>query len=444
VAVWTKADDAAKPVVVSPTPPAGGGALQRWWTVFLLALVSMLAGIDRQSFAVLLVPIQKDLHVSDTAMGVLTGTAFAVVYSIVALPIARLADRTNRRNLLAIAIAIWSLSTGALGFVGTYLGLMLVRTLVAGAESAQLPTTLSLVSDTFPAEKRGMPISCVTVGTALGYSLGAFLGGFLSDRFGWHVALMAVGFPGLLLALLVFLTVAEPARGGHDDAKDAAAAGSFWTALKQAAGIRPLWFVAPGTVVLYAAFSGWLVWVPPFLMRVHHISATKMGAIFGLVLVGAMIANPISGFLSDRLARRGPRWRLYLCAGLMAAAVPWLVASSLVPSLEAAFVMLLIYNLVSGGITSASQAAYVAVAPAHLRAVVVAVLNSAATLLGSLCGPLLFGIVNDALKPTYGDQSLRYTLLLVPALLTITALMHFLGGLSVGDEGRRPSPALVR
>ena len=124
MAVWTKADDAAKPVVVSPTPPAGGGALQRWWTVFLLALVSMLAGIDRQSFAVLLVPIQKDLHVSDTAMGVLTGTAFAVVYSIVALPIARLADRTNRRNLLAIAIAIWSLSTGALGFVGTYLGQM--------------------------------------------------------------------------------------------------------------------------------------------------------------------------------------------------------------------------------------------------------------------------------------------------------------------------------
>jgi len=312
-----------------------------------------------------------------------------------------------------------------------------VRTLVAGAESAQLPTTLSLVSDFFPTEKRGLPISCVTVGTALGYSLGAFLGGFLSDRFGWHVALMAVGFPGLLLAMLLLLTVAEPARGGHEAGAGDAQARSFWNDLKEAAAIRPLWFVAPGTVLLYAAFSGWLIWVPPFLMRVHHISATKMGALFGLVLVGAMIANPISGFLSDRLARRGPRWRLLLCAGLMAAAVPWLVASSLVPSLGAAFAMLLVYNLVSGGITSASQAAYVSLAPPHLRAVVVAVLNSAATLLGSLCGPLLFGVVNDALKPTWGDQSLRYTLLLVPTLIVATAVLHFLGGLSAGADRRR-------
>jgi predicted MFS family arabinose efflux permease len=394
----------------------------------------MLAGIDRQSFAVLLVPIQKDLRVGDAAMGALTGTAFAIVYSLVSLPVARLADRTNRRNLLAAAVAIWSLATGLLGFVGGYLGLLLVRVAVAGAESAQLPTTLSLVSDSFPPARRGASISFIVVGTALGYSLGSALAGFLNDRFNWHVALMLVGFPGLLVAALVYLTVREPARGAHDGGGVTAPPASLLVALGQCARIRTLWFVAPGTVFLYAAFGGWLVWVPAFLMRVDHLSSTRMGAVFGLIIAGSTLSNPITGHFSDRLARRGPRWRLYLCAGLTAAAVPWLVASTLVPDLAVTFGLLLIYNLISGGITTASQAAYVSVAPANLRATVAAVLNSLATVLGSIGGPLFFGLVNDQLKQVYGDQSLRYTLLLVPLMMIIAALLHYFASFSMDRD----------
>jgi predicted MFS family arabinose efflux permease len=415
-------------------PTAAGGALRRWWTVWLLAAVSLLAGVDRQSFAVLLAPIQKDLRVDDAAMGVLTGSAFAVVYSLAALPLARFADRVNRRNLLTAAIGVWSLATGALGFVGGYLGLLGVRAVVASAESPQLPVTMSLIADNFPPERRGMPISCITVGTALGYSVGSFLGGFLSDRFNWHVALMVVGFPGLLMAVLVRLTITEPARGQHDGGLAATTPTPLGAALAQCARIRTLWFVAPGTVFIYAAFSGWLIWMPPFLMRVHHLTATRMGEIFGFVLVGSTISNPVTGFLSDRLARISARWRLHLCSGLMVAAVPLLIGSTLVPDLAATVGLLLVYNLVSGGITSASQAAYISVAPARVRAFVFAVIGSLSTVFGSVGGPLLFGLVNDRLKLTYGDQSLRYTMLLMPAMLAVATVFYLLASRSMDRD----------
>jgi predicted MFS family arabinose efflux permease len=207
--------------------------LRRNYMTFLLALVYMLASADRNIMSILLVPIQKELGASDTAMGLLTGAAFSIVYATGALPLARFADRGHRRNLLGAAVAIWSLMTATCGFVGSYALMLLARVGVALGEAGHAPAIMSLVGDLHPRERRGFAIGCVYIGSAVGVGAGAFLAGYLNDLFGWRVAFLAMGFPGLVVAALLVLTVKEPVRGLFDGGAAAPEhAGSTWVGLK--------------------------------------------------------------------------------------------------------------------------------------------------------------------------------------------------------------------
>ncbi|MDB5446509.1 MAG: transporter [Phenylobacterium sp.] len=403
---------------------AAGAKAGSGWVIFILSLVALIAAVDRQAFSVLLVPIQKDLKVSDTAMGALTGASFAVVYALAALPLARLADRTNRRNLLAIAMSFWSLATVLCGLSVNYVQLLLSRIGVAGAESAYMPSILSLVADSFPARKRGGAIGFVIVGSAIGFSLGSFLAGVLAQQYNWHVALLVVGAPGLLLSLVMFLTVREPKRGAYDGpAEHAAQPLSLLECLKRCARIRTLYPFALGFICLNTCYQGWLIWAPAFLMRVHHLNSGQMGAVFGVIVAGGAVGNLVSGRLSDRLARRGARWRLYVCAALVVLSVPLLTAASFVDGLPAVFACLLAYSLVSGGLTTASAVSYISVAPANMRAFVTAIMLVGSQIIGGGAGPVVMGWANDLLKPTYGDQSLRYALLIAPAMMAVAGVL---------------------
>ncbi len=406
-------------------------ARRRGWITLLLALVALLAAIDRQAFAVLLVPIQRDLKVSDAAMGALTGATFAVVYALMALPLARLADRINRRNLLAGAVAIWSAATMLCGAASGYLSLLLIRIGVAGAESAQMPTTMSLIGDVAPPVQRGGTIGWVIVGSTAGYSLGSILAGWLNDAVNWRGALMIVGLPGLLLSALVMLTLPEPRRGAQDGAAAPPVQEPLIPALRRCAAIPTLAVFALGNVFLQACYQGWLVWVPPFLMRVHGLSSTRMGAVFGGVIGASMLSNIVAGVLSDRLARRGPRWSLYLCCIMIAVSSPFLIASSLMPGLAGAIACLVVYTFTSGGITTAAAVVYLSVAPPQMRGFVTALMALVGNVVGALGGPLLFGACNDVLKLTFGDQSLRYTLLLAPAMFLVAGGLFLLASRTI-------------
>jgi predicted MFS family arabinose efflux permease len=397
----------------------------------MLGVVAMLAAVDRNILSVLLVPIQNDLRVSDAAMGALTGTAMALVYATVALPMGRLADRINRRNLLAVAVAAWSVATAACAAASGFLHLFLARLAVGAAEAAQPPATMSMIGDLYPAVRRGAAISVVIVGSTIGYSLGSFVAGVLNDHYGWRGAMMAVGLPGLVVALLVRFTVPEPVRGVQDGGQGGLPRGTLVEQLRQCARIRTFYPLALGLICMTMAFTGWLAWAPAFLMRVHHLSATRMSALFGLVVGGAALANMIAGVLSDRLARRGARWRLYYCCAVIVLVAPALAASSLVESLNASIACLLFYTLVSGGLTTVTTATYVSLAPSTTRAFVTALMLFCSLVLGAGAGPLLFGLLNDAISRTQGDEALRYSLLLGPALLAAAGVFYLFASRTV-------------
>jgi len=358
--------------VSSAAPPVSGG-VGRAWTVFLLGVVAMLSAVDRNILAVLLVPIQAELKVSDTAMGALSGTTIALVYATVALPLGRLADRANRRNILAVAVAVWSAATAACGAASNFLHLFMARIAVGGAEAAQPTASLSMIGDLYPAARRGAAISVMVIGSTLGYSLGAFLAGVVNDAYGWRVAMMVVGGPGLLVALVVWLTVREPRRGAQDgESPTLEGESGLGDMLRRCGRIRTLYPLILGMIFLNMMQTGWLTWIPAFLMRVHHLSATKMSAIFAMIVGGAALANAVAGVVTDRLARRGARWRLYSCAAVIAVAAPALAASSLVGSLQMSILWLLVYTLTSGGLTTMTMATYVSVSPPSMRAFVAA------------------------------------------------------------------------
>jgi MFS family permease len=376
---------------------------------------------------VLLGPIQKELHVGDAAMGVLSGSASAMIYAVVALPLARLADRTNRRNLLSLAVAVWSAATAICGVVGGYFQLLFARALVGSAESVQMPATVSLIGDMFPAVRRGAAIAAIIIGSALGFAAGSAIAGALSDTYGWRVAVMGVGGRGLVIAAILFFTVKEPKRGEQDGlARTQVAKRSLAQSLLRAARIRTLYPFALGWILLQGSYSAYLVWMPSFFTRVFHISATKMGALFGLTIACSTLAAFVAGPLSDILARRGARWRLYYCCLVIALGAPCIAGAALAPTLAVSFGWLLAYNFVGGGLSTVATVSYVSFSPPTMRAFISALMNLLAAVLGAGLAPPLYGLLNDHLKPTYGDQSLRYTMLLSPALMAVVGLLFLL------------------
>jgi predicted MFS family arabinose efflux permease len=415
---------------------AGAGRIQRrYWTLGVLAVVAFLATVDRQAFAVLLVPIQAQLKVGDAAMGFLMGSAFSLAQAAFSLPMGWLVDRGNRRSVLAMALAVWSLATACSGLAGSFIALLVIRLVVGAAEAAQTPATASLVGDLFRSNQRGSAFMCCSVGMALGVSFGSYASGTLSDLYGWNVALFVVGAPGLVVASILYLTVPEPRRSGPQVASPGnASATTLLQVLRQVLAIRTL----PPFIIAFAALQGavfaWFVWFPVLLMRVHGLSATQMGSVFGSIVLCGVLSAIWGGPVSDLLARRGARWRIYFILAITLLAMPLLLASSIAPSLWAAQLCAMGFTLIAGGHHPVVMATYASLSPPGIRGSVAALVYLVVTLVGGGATPFVFGLVNDALSASQGDQAVRFTLLLAPVLLAIAALFFWIAGRTVEKD----------
>jgi MFS family permease len=415
------------------------------YITFVLALVAMLSSADRNILSVLLVPIQNDLGVNDTAMGVLSGLAFTLVYATVALPMARIADRGNRRNLMAAAVTFWSAMTFLCGFANSFVTLLLTRMGVAAGEAAAQPAQASMIGDLF-SKRRGTAFGFITVGTLVGLSVGAFVAGTVNDLYGWKVAFMVLGAPGLIVALLLLFTVREPARIEHaGTASDAPL--SWRDTLKYLTTVRSLRGLLVGQIFLGVAFNGYLTWLPAFLMRVHGMTTSQMSFWYGTAIgVGAIFANIIGGYVSDLLAARGSRYRLYLMGGMMLVSAPIVVGAVFANALPLVIAMMILYSFCAGGVTAVGLATGVEMVRPRTRGFTIAALNFCVLVLGGGLGPILLGAINDQMKLTYGDMALRYTLLIVPAFLLLAAIGFFLASRHADHDaaaalGREPEPA---
>jgi predicted MFS family arabinose efflux permease len=408
---------------------------RRYWTLGVLAAVAFLATVDRQAFVVLLVPIQRDLQASDAAMGFLMGSVFAIAQAIFSLPLGRLVDRSNRRTLLAIAVAIWSVATAFSGLASTLFALMVARLVVGAAEAAQTPATASMVADLFHKNQRGTAFMFCSAGMAIGVAFGSYASGTLNDLYGWHMALLLVGLPGLIVAGVLYLTVPEPPRGGKPSvSQGATSAIPFMQLLRKCLHIRTLQPFVLGVVALHGAVMGWFIWFPVFLMRVHGLSAAEMGSVFGAIILCGALSAIWGGPFSDFLARRGARWRIYFIFAVTVLSIPLIFASTLVTSLFAAQACAMGFTLLAGGYHPVAMAIYTSLSPPHMRGSVSALVYLISTLLGGAAVPFILGLANDALSAKVGDAAVRFTLLLAPALLAIAAIFFWIARRSVEKD----------
>ena len=287
----------------------------KYYALILLTIVYTFNFVDRQLLAILQETIKADLLLSDSQLGLLTGVAFAVFYVTAGIPIARWADRGNRRNIISLSLFLWSLMTALSGFVQNYAQLVLARIGVGVGEAGGSPPSHSIISDIFPPESRASALGFYSTGVNIGILFGFLLGGWLNEIFGWRTAFIVVGAPGILLAIIVRMTLVEPIRGLSENREASGDKSSFRQVVKllwRTVSFRHLALAAALNAFVSYSFTSW---VASFMIRTHGMSTGELGSWLALI-VGLFGAIGVfgGGVLADKLAKKDKRWYAWLPA----------------------------------------------------------------------------------------------------------------------------------
>ncbi len=411
---------------------AGNRVLAVLWVVYVFNF------IDRNILSILLEPIRQDLGVSDTAMGVLTGFAFAVFYTFAGIPIARLADRSSRRVVMAAGVAFWSLATAASGLVRNFAQLAVARIAVGVGEASATPAAHSLIADYFPPERRTRAIAIYNTGANGGILFGLVLGGWLQQTFGWRVAFAVVGLPGLLVAAVVAALIREPPRGLSEGRAATAEAPGLREGLRWLAGIASYRHMAFAAGLYAMPNYGSIAWMPTFVVRVFGGSYAEIGLTLGLVIgVAGAIGTYVTGLLCDRLFARDARWLLWIPAIGSVASVPFFAVTALSSSFAFGLPFYVAWVFFGAAFAAPTYALVQALAPLRLRATASAVLLFSLNLIGLGLGPTIVGILNDALAPRLGDEAIRVSLLVISLLNVWGAIHSLLAARTLRDDMAR-------
>ena len=385
---------------------------QRYKAYVLLILTGVYTFnfIDRQILVVIQESIKGELGLSDAQLGALTGLAFAAFYVTLGIPIARYADKNNRRNVVGWSLAIWSAMTAISGLVTNYWQLLLARIGVGVGEAGGSPPAHSMISDYFPPQQRATALSIYSVGIYVGILAGYSIGGWIAATYGWRMAFFALGIPGVLYALILFFTVKEPPKGHSDVAElTTEAEMPFGQVLKILFSKKTFLLIAFACGLQTFGNYGVGNFFAPFLERTHGMPVQQVGMYLGLCAgFGGIIGTFGGGFLADKLGKRDIRWYLWL---------PVLAAIlNFVPSYISFFHddtnLVLFLHFITALLTAVYLAPSIAVThnlvSAKMRAFASAILFFVLNLIGLGLGPLGIGLVSDYLGPTYGTDSLRY------------------------------------
>jgi predicted MFS family arabinose efflux permease len=391
--------------VASGSQVQGRGKAYAGYVLGVLMMVYVLNFVDRQVLSILMEPIRRDLKLNDTQLGLLSGLSFALFYAVAGLPIARLSDTSSRRNIIAASLAVWSGMTAVCGLVASFPQLLLARVGVAVGEAGAGPAAHSMIADLFPDGRRATALAVFSTGVPIGILVGLISGGWLNQAFNWRTAFVVVGLPGLVLAVLVMLTVREPARTTPLADPSARTTGA---ALKNLWALRPFKYLTLAAAIHAFTAYGALQWNPAFLIRTFHLSTKEAGLALGLMTgLTGIVGTLGGGWLADRLGRRDPRWYARLPALLIALGVPFYIAAYVVaPSAGAALALLVIPSLFGNSFTGPTYAVVQTLTPPRSRALASAVLLFVISLIGFGLGPLTIGMVSDALAPSLGGAAL--------------------------------------
>lgn len=404
----------------------------KYYVLAVMTVVSFLNYMDRMVLAVLVEPIKHDLHLTDTQIGLLSGFAFAALYAVLGLPLARLADKRSRTRILSACVAIWSLMTAACGFSTNFVQLFFARVGVGVGEAGCVPSAHSLLGDYFPAERRAFAISIFQAGGLAGLSMGLMATGFLADAFGWRPAFTIVGAPGLLLGAIVLFTVREPRTQVSRKGAATICHPSITEALR-VLGSRPAFvhLVIALTVGAFATY-GIAQWLAAFFIRVHGLTLTQIGVWTGLSSgVGSVLGVLVGGAFAVRLIPQDRRWELWIPALSYGLGCPLYLAVLFWPDPWVAIGIKFFAAMVVGSGGGVALAALQSVAEPHLRATAIAIMMFVSAFAGLGAGPFAVGFLSDALAPTQGLQSLRFALALVTLVLLWASLHYWLASRTI-------------
>ncbi len=401
----------------------------KWYVLGVLTSVYASSHVDRQIMGILLEPIKLELDASDTQMGFLIGLTFAIFYATLGMPIAMIADRKSRRNIIAIATTVWSVMTVLCGAAQTFLQLALARIGVGSGEAGSSPPSHSVIADLFEPASRGTAMGVFALGVNFGLLIAYLVGGWMSEHFGWRMTFVAVGLPGLAIAALVYFTTQEPRRGASEEARRSGdePAPPFSGVARHMWRVKSVRHLVAGSSVAGFVGYGFVLWMPSFLMRSHGLSPTDVGLTLALMIgiVGGL-GTFTAGKLVDVLARRDVRWRCWLVAAAKGGYVPFLALVFLVDDFR---LFLLLYTIPAffGGFYLAPTFALVqSLVEVRMRALAASITLFVLNIIGLGFGPQLVGILSDFFAADYGQESLRMALLLLTFLNLWAALHYFL------------------
>ena len=381
------------------------------WTLLVVYTLNFL---DRQIVNILAEPIKRDLGLSDTQIGLMTGLAFALLYTVLGIPIARYADnpKTSRTGLISVSLAFWSGMTALCGLAQNFGQLLLARVGVGVGEAGCTPAAHSLISDTVPASKRSSAIAFYGLGIPIGSLLGMAIGGVLADAFGWRMAFLVVGIPGVLMALILPLLIKEPRKSASPSAQAAAvnrlpAREAFKEIARSAAFLQLL---LGASLVAFLSY-GKTVWAAIFFIRTHGLTPGETGLWLGILAgVSAMAGTWVGGFLADRFGEKDPRHLVTAPALGLIVGAPILFFGYAAQDWRLGLLLITIATFLNNFYYGPTYACVQALVRPQARAMATAVMLFAQNLIGLGLGPLFFGMLSDAFQPVAGSESVRWVL----------------------------------
>ena len=410
--------------LVDPAKSAGAAARGRAvYALVMLTVIYSLNFLDRTVITILIDPIKHDYHLSDKAMGFISGFGFVIFYSILAAPVARWADRGNRRSIITWGLVVWSGMTALAGIARNALELTLSRFGVGVGEAAGTAPSSSMISDLFAGGRRSTAMAVYQLGPVFGGFFGAFIGGWVNQYYGWHNAFLVAGVPGLLVAVIFRLTVKEPTRGSTEQKRVDARQQNLRETFRFMLGQRCYLVLLVGFCFTTFTQFGFGTWTAPFLGRIHHLSSKDIGTYIGTVRAGAgLVGTLIGGYLSDWAGRRNVRWRIHISAICSMLACPGVLLFALSRSLFWCIVGFTMVSAASpvhvGPIVAVSHS----VVKVGMRAFATSVIYLISELLGLGLGPFLIGVFNDHYRLRLGVDVIRYS-------MSAAALTTLIGGL---------------
>lgn len=381
--------------------------------------------MDRQVLAIVAGAIQAEFSLSDLQLGLLTGFAFVFMHVAVGIPVAAIADRTNRRNLVAMGLVAWSALTAATGLAQSYFQIFAARIGVGVGEAVGSGPVQSLLADYFPVERRATALAINGAGGNIGAFVALLIGGFLVDGFGWRATFVIFGAPGLLLALVLWRTVDEPVRGASDNRVVEQL--TLRDGMSRFLGMPSFWYLTMSATFNQFTNYGFLFFLPLAMMRLHGLEASDAG--FTLAFAQAaptFIGVLTAGMLADRLSKRNLAWHLRLPALASTLAVPLAFAFLSMDSLTLALPLCALMSFLSTMWLGTGNAALQSVVHPAVRATAFSVLQFFASLIGLGCGPAFVGWASGALAGEYGDESIRYALMMAACVQLLGGLSHYM------------------